>query len=113
MLRRSLLLVAFVATFASAKELRVPADYRTIQDAIDAAAGGDEIVVAPGTYHELLDTQGKKIVVRSSAGPAVTILDGQNLGRAILTATQGETLATTIRGFTFQNGRGTITTACG
>lgn len=113
MLRRSLLLVALVATVARGKELRVPADYRTIQGAIDASAGGDEIVVAAGTYHELLDTEGKKIVVRSSEGPAVTILDGENLGRTILTAAHGETLATTIRGFTFQNGRGTITTACG
>ncbi|HEY6140380.1 MAG TPA: hypothetical protein VI670_21710 [Thermoanaerobaculia bacterium] len=113
MLTRSLLLVALVATVARGKELRVPGDYRTIQGAIDAAAGGDEIVVAAGTYHELLDTAGKKIVVRSSDGPEVTILDGGNLGRAILTATHGETLATTIRGFTFQHGRGTITTACG
>lgn len=113
MLRRSLLLVALVATFAYGNELRVPADYRTIQDAIDASAGGDEIVVAAGTYHELLDVKGKQIVVRSSDGPAVTILDGGNLGRAIVTATHGETLATTIRGFTFQNGHGTLTTACG
>jgi hypothetical protein len=112
-LRRSLLLVALVATVARGKELRVPADYRTIQGAIDASAGGDEIIVAAGTYHELLDTEGKKIVVRSSEGPAVTTLDGESLGRAILTAAHGETLATTIRGFTFQNGRGTLTTACG
>jgi hypothetical protein len=113
MLRRSLLLVALVATVAYGKELRVPADYRTIQDAIDAAAGGDEVVVAAGNYRETLDTKGKKIVVRSSDGPAVTVLDGRSLGSAILTATHGETLATTIRGFTFQNGRGTLTTACG
>src|ERR1043166_5466136 len=113
MLKRSLLLVALIAAVARGKELRVPADYRTIQGAIDASASGDQIIVAPGTYHELLDTAGKKIVMRSSDGPAATILDGENLGRAILTATHGETLATTIRGFTFQNGRGTLTTACG
>lgn len=113
MLKRALLLVALIATYARGKELRVPADYRTIQGAIDASASGDQIIVGPGTYHERLDTAGKQIVIRSSDGPAATIVDGENLGQAILTATHGETLATTIRGFTFQNGRGTLTTACG
>src|ERR1043166_4876786 len=89
MLKRSLLLVALIAAVARGKELRVPADYRTIQGAIDASASGDQIIVAPGTYHELLDTAGKKIVMRSSDGPAATILDGENLGRAILTAAGG------------------------
>jgi parallel beta-helix repeat protein len=32
--------------------IRVPEDYQTIQEAVNAASVGDTILVAPGTYHE-------------------------------------------------------------
>ncbi|HEX6097807.1 MAG TPA: hypothetical protein VF432_15890 [Thermoanaerobaculia bacterium] len=107
------LAAASIALSASAAPLHVPSAHPTIQAAITAAAHGDEIIVAPGTYNETADLQGKQITLRSSHGPAVTILDGANKGVSILTAKSGESAGDTIvRGFTFRNGEGTTSPAC-
>lgn len=53
--------------------LDVPSAYASIQSAIDAASPCDTVVVAPGTYSEIL-TIDEEIVLRSEAGPAFTIL---------------------------------------
>ena len=39
------------------------------------AVNGDEIVVAPGTYNELIDFLGKAITLRASDGPDLTVID--------------------------------------
>ena len=46
--------------------LQVPSCYDTIQDAIDAAEDGDEVVVQPGEYYETIDFLGKDITVRGT-----------------------------------------------
>ena len=62
------------ATFGAT--INVPADQPMIQAAINAAVSGvDEVVVAPGTYNEIIDFGGKAITVHSSGGAAVTIID--------------------------------------
>ncbi|MEQ1503057.1 MAG: hypothetical protein ABMB14_12545 [Myxococcota bacterium] len=54
-----------------------PADYPTIEAAVDAAASGDTIRVEPGTYSERLVIRGKDLTLESTQGAAVTtIRDG-------------------------------------
>ncbi|HSN87058.1 MAG TPA: right-handed parallel beta-helix repeat-containing protein [Thermoanaerobaculia bacterium] len=89
---------------AGAATINVPGDQPTIQAAINAAVAGDVVVVAPGTYQENVNFGGKAITVRSSSGPAVTIVDGQQLGSVVTFAT-GEGRSSVLRGFTLKNGR--------
>ncbi|HSK81339.1 MAG TPA: right-handed parallel beta-helix repeat-containing protein [Thermoanaerobaculia bacterium] len=89
---------------AGAATINVPGEQPTIQAAINAAVAGDVVVVAPGTYQENVNFGGKAITVRSSSGPAVTIVDGQQLGPVVTFAT-GEGRGSVLRGFTLKNGR--------
>jgi parallel beta-helix repeat protein/predicted outer membrane repeat protein len=88
----------------------VPDDYPTIQGAIDASVNGDTVIVKPGTYVENIDFLGKDIVVKSSDGPDVTVIDGGNpsnpdLGSVVRFMKQ-EGPRTVLAGFTVTNGKG-------
>ena len=54
--------------------IRVPDDYPTIQEAIDAASPGDTIQVAAGAYYERVTVN--KTVTLMGEGPLTTIIDG-------------------------------------
>jgi len=52
-----------------------------IQDAVDAAVTGDEIVVTNGTYHPV--AANKPLSLRSVNGPQSTIINGGGSGRCV------------------------------
>jgi len=100
--------LAFTAGASIAAELHVPADYPTIQSAIDAAADGDSVIVSPGRYVEHINFLGKAITVRSSDPDsqeivAATIIDGDGTGRCV-TFDHDEGHDSVIQGFTITNG---------
>ncbi|MCB9899451.1 MAG: right-handed parallel beta-helix repeat-containing protein [Planctomycetes bacterium] len=103
---RWIVLVLGMAAPGVRAQLLVPAQYPTIQAAIDAASPGDTVLVGPGTYLERIDFLGKDVVLQSSDGPEVTILDGDTgLGSgSVVTFANGETQAAVLSGFTVRGG---------
>ncbi len=105
------LLFAALAPAALADIIHVPDDQPTIQAGIDAAQEGDTVLVAPGTYtgdgNRDISLWGKTIIVRSTDGPEVTIIDAQgdpdNIHRGFYLA-HGEPVDTVIEGFTITGG---------
>lgn len=88
--------------------IKVPDQYDTIQEAIDAAEDGGTILVAPGVYKENITFKGKAIVLRSiDPGDDLvvesTVIDGGGMGR-VVTFNNGESEQTVLWGFTITNG---------
>jgi len=96
-------MLAFPA-FVHAATIHVPADQPTIQDGIDGAVNGDTVLVAPGTYTEIIDFKGKAITVRSSNGPKFTIINAGQLGSAV-TFNNNEGVDSLLEGFTLTGGK--------
>ena len=63
------------------------ADFDTIQAAVDAASDGDEILVMPGTYtgsgDAVVTMNGRSLLLHSSDGAEVTIIDGEGQRRGM------------------------------
>ena len=89
-----------------------PADFNSIQAAIDSITVYGTIEVKPGTYYENISYYGKTIVITSTDpnDPNVveaTIIDGNSLGN-VVTFNNGEDENCILAGFTIQNGESGI-----
>lgn len=88
--------------------LRVPGNYATIQQALDAAKNGDVVEVASGDYagpgNWDLDFGGKRIILRSINGPQSTRILGGD-GHRGLHFHKGETSDSVVSGFTIKGAR--------
>jgi hypothetical protein len=102
----SLLITAYLPVVSSATIIHVPADFPTIQAAIDSTSNGDTVMVAPGTYtgggNQNISTGGKAITVTTSGGPLVTVIDGSIIERGF-DINGGEDSTTILEGFTIFN----------
>ena len=82
-------------------------DHTSIQDAIDSAAQGDVIYIAPGTYFPstTINTRGKaiRLLGQTGANGSRVIIDGLDQIR-VLACTSGETEYTRIENMVIQNG---------
>ena len=56
--------------------LRVPDEFGAIQEAVDAAAPGDLVLVSPGTYNEAVNVVTDEITIRGTDRAGV-VLDGR------------------------------------
>ena len=80
--------VAVVACAAFGETIRVPKDFPTIQEAINAARQLDTILVSPGRYVENIDYRAKLITITSTDPQdpetvANTIIDGDEKGSVV------------------------------
>ena len=95
-----------VAVSAHAGTLFVPGDYPTIQQALDAALPGDDVLVGPGTYAQ--STNGESfplnmqddVPLSSQSGPDVTTIDAEGSSRVVTC----DGVSATIQGFTITGG---------
>lgn len=79
-------------------------DFTTTQAGMDAAANGDTVVVASGTYYitDPISYGGKEILLHSEINPESTIIDCQNVTSCV--TFNGEGVDAKFLGFTIRNG---------
>ena len=107
----SLALLSIATTNAQAETRLVPADYATIQQAIQESNDGDVVIVENGTYSENINFSGRNIILTSKDPNdpeivAATIIDGQSKG-SVVVFENGETSEAVLAGFTITGGYGT------
>jgi parallel beta-helix repeat protein len=105
-------IAGFIALFhcpaADAKDIYVPAEYPTIQSAIDAntTENGDRIFVAAGQYDidASITYNGKNIIVKSIEGAEATIIQANNIDD-VIHITSGESRDAVLQGFTIKGAK--------
>jgi hypothetical protein len=87
---------------------RIPQDFASIQDAIDAASPGEMriVLVAPGDHPGPIDFRGKSIRLVGTGGRDATFLTGSGGAYSpVVLATSGEPAIALLEGFTVRGGR--------
>ena len=102
-----LIIMMFCFSHGYATIVHVPTEVLTIQAGIDTTTNGDTVLVQPGTYTENINFNGKNITLRSTGGPEVTIIDGNQMGSCVFIAS-GENENAVMDGFTLTNGTGSF-----
>ena len=96
-----------IISAAFGETLLVPSQYPTIQAGINAAADGDTVLIADGTYtgigNKNIDFLGKVITVKSENGAQSCIIDCEGAGRGFYFHTNEDTNSL-LSGFTITDG---------
>lgn len=103
---------------AKAAVKNVPAQYATIQAAINAASNSDTVLVQPGTYYENISFRGKNIVLTSKFYQSndysiiqTTIINGSTPAfpdtASCIVISRHEDSTAVVQGFTITGGKGT------
>ncbi len=104
-MKKIVILFIYICWFSisDAMIIRIPQDYPTISEGINASVDGDTVMVSPGRYPDFVEMQGKNILLTSEQGPEVTFIERQIRG-----FNQNDT-TTIIRGFDItEAGPGTV-----
>lgn len=110
-MKQLIIIFLLITTFVlRAVTINVPDDYATIQEGIVASVDGDSVLVAPGTYFENINFNGKGIKVCSWYATTLdtsyisqTVIDGGQYSNVVVI--DGLIVAArSLRGFTIQNG---------
>ncbi|RLC50584.1 MAG: hypothetical protein DRI23_02985 [Candidatus Cloacimonadota bacterium] len=112
-------LLVFILQQLPALIISIPDDFSSIQVGIEQSTDGDTVLVAPGTYFENLNFDGKNILLTSNflfennqSYIEQTIIDGSTSTNpdtnSVVVFCNNETASAVIQGFTITGGGGTV-----